>query len=72
MDHDTNAFTRHEKHIQIRRHALRDFVVGSVFDVGDRLWILLSCEPEEDGHGNRLTLRKMTDAEEKIWGVMDS
>lgn len=67
MAHEkANAMTGHT---QVRRHALKNFEVGTVFDVQGQPWVLLCCEPKEDGHGNKLTL---TNAEEALWRVMDS
>jgi hypothetical protein len=60
------------EHTQIRRHALKNFNVGTVFNVQGWPWVLICCEPEKDGNGNKLTLKMMTNAEEALWRVMIS
>jgi len=63
---------------QTRHHATRKYEPGVVFSIYDaldglnHLWILLQCEPEPDGTGNKLTLRKMTKNEETVHGVMET
>jgi len=56
--------------IKVRRNAVRTFELGIVFWSEGRRWMLIEREPERDGFGDKLILKKMTAEEEAVLEVM--
>ena len=57
--------------IQVRRHVLRKFELGTVFRSEGKLWVAIERKSEDDGHGDVLTLERMTREDEIVWTIME-
>lgn len=57
--------------VQVRRHALKRWELGTVFRIDGKVWVLMERKSEEDGHGDRLTLERMTREDEIVWTIME-